>query len=750
METYILVQHDIMPTIYLKKNGSWTEIKSIFLKKNGTWVEILSVLFKKVNSWNYAFTGKKVPKIDTKPTLAGSTVVDPETLILTATSYHWTNTTSVSYNWLKSTDNTTYTEIFGSYFTATNPATGTSINYTYTVPQSEMVQESRNYFKFAVKGYNSTYNTSLTEYTSAVYIEMPRQVTNLSDSSNSRTSSSVTLTWSSSQYAGRQEIQYKLASSSTWTTYANVPSSYSVYTVSGLTPNSNYNFRIRGWTGQAAPSYNSFTGYYGNWSNTHTASTTAALPGTSVINFTLYSYVNLIFFSYYSANSTQYLIDIKNNGVSVSGYPKTTTSSSDYTFSAGVIGNTYTIYVTPSNNAATGSTSTKTYTVPGITTTARSDGTQEVGLIYAPSSGTTKFGLGSGYWYGYGETQIYYATVQGTWPSGWTKSYGWYKSSNGVDQHPNGSISTDTFAVTPYNLLEQDVGERIFVEVTAWQPDNLSKIIDRSSNRIIFPYLNNNFTVTDNGAQQILIDNIIGNIYGASSGKYFAYKVWGSPYDFVTPTATGVGISSTTISVPAATYIVEVAPIYYWSGPYYYIGESKYKVVTISTPPSGGGGCYAYGTKITMSNNTTKDIENLIIGDKILAPIIPNYLNGDDPSAWYGQDKWSINNISNVQYEETTVMNVKHVYEPRYVSINNDLLKVTHDHFIFAKKNNLWQFLTILDLEIGDLIYHKDLGEIVIDSLVGVEEPVMVVDIDVEPNDLFLANNIITHNIKVV
>ena len=163
----------------------------------------------------------------------------------------------------------------------------------------------------------------------------------------------------------------------------------------------------------------------------------------------------------------------------------------------------------------------------------------------------------------------------------------------------------------------------------------------------------------------------------------------------------------------------------------------------------GSGGCWGYGTPITLLDGSFKAIEDLVAGDVLLSPVIPTYPNGEDVSEWYPASKWSTKATADITYEPTTVKAVRHVVEPNYFRLNSQF-RVTGDHFLFVRKGDTWQFCTVYEIEVGDHVYTGNETTVEITSKIRVDEQLMVVDIDVEDNDLFFASGMITHNVKLL
>ena len=194
--------------------------------------------------------------------------------------------------------------------------------------------------------------------------------------------------------------------------------------------------------------------------------------------------------------------------------------------------------------------------------------------------------------------------------------------------------------------------------------------------------------------------------------------------------------------IPFVTYYA--APIYYTAPTYYAAPIPTYYAAPVYY--TAGGGCWAYGTLVTMADGSLKAIEELIIGDEVRTAVIPTYPNGEDSSKWYPASVWSSDSDEGITYETTTVTGAKHIVDVAYY-ILNDKYKVTGDHFVYVRKSGVWQFAKVEELAVGDYL-HDETSAVEITRKVPVNDQLMVVDVDVEPNDLFLANGIITHNVK--
>lgn len=158
-------------------------------------------------------------------------------------------------------------------------------------------------------------------------------------------------------------------------------------------------------------------------------------------------------------------------------------------------------------------------------------------------------------------------------------------------------------------------------------------------------------------------------------------------------------------------------------------------------------GCLLEGTKVTLHDGTQKNIEELVIGDTLLSKVVlgdPNMPDSDDIAIL---SQWSSESIS--LSSELTQINAVTGYPRASVTyINNGLLKASPSHQHIVKKNGIWTVAVTTDLQVGDSLINENGQEILIESLSDVNGNFVVYKIDVEQNDTFIADGIVTHNGK--
>ena len=144
-----------------------------------------------------------------------------------------------------------------------------------------------------------------------------------------------------------------------------------------------------------------------------------------------------------------------------------------------------------------------------------------------------------------------------------------------------------------------------------------------------------------------------------------------------------------------------------------------------------------------MADGSFKNIEDLYIGDEVMAADIPGL--GDKETDINNLSLWSSEDISGTSKTTANVTNVViRSYGQHYVI--NDTIKITYEHIIPAKQNNLWKFIKVEDLNVGDVIVDENLSNVIVVSKVLVEEAVETVSIDIENKDIYFVEGLMAHN----
>ena len=129
--------------------------------------------------------------------------------------------------------------------------------------------------------------------------------------------------------------------------------------------------------------------------------------------------------------------------------------------------------------------------------------------------------------------------------------------------------------------------------------------------------------------------------------------------------------------------------------------------------------CFLSGTQISMVNKTTKNIEDIIIGDIVKA----------------------FDTDTNTIIDSLVVKTFIHPDNKEYYIINNNL-KVTSEHPMWV--NNDWK--KVNNLQVGDKLLHLDGSNVEIESIEVKQETSTVYNFEVDNVHNYFANNYLAHN----
>ena len=178
--------------------------------------------------------------------------------------------------------------------------------------------------------------------------------------------------------------------------------------------------------------------------------------------------------------------------------------------------------------------------------------------------------------------------------------------------------------------------------------------------------------------------------------------------------------SSVTISVPSST-----------------VGQATSFTITASSGSGGGGNtsCFIAGTPILLSNNTTKPIEKLMLGDKVMS---------------YDMDANKL-----VISEVSSLIQHKHVNNIVDIYLSSGLvITVTTEHRFLTEDG--WKAIEPLDkqitntLQIGDKIKTIENNYEVLEQIIPRKDlqDSTVYNCEIEKYHTYIVNHIIVHNIK--
>ena len=176
----------------------------------------------------------------------------------------------------------------------------------------------------------------------------------------------------------------------------------------------------------------------------------------------------------------------------------------------------------------------------------------------------------------------------------------------------------------------------------------------------------------------------------------------------------------------------------------------------------GGLGCLGIGTPITMADGTTKNIEDVNVGDWVRAATVPGMPldfdeedtwsvwtgtpHGNPPTSVWATAYYDIQEVNRVTPASASVHDIYFDYYDNYYLIN-DSLKATYEHPFFVIRDGSYYFKTTASLELGDKLFKTDNEFEEVSSIEFVNEPLETVNFDVESLDVYFGGGYLMHNV---
>ena len=151
---------------------------------------------------------------------------------------------------------------------------------------------------------------------------------------------------------------------------------------------------------------------------------------------------------------------------------------------------------------------------------------------------------------------------------------------------------------------------------------------------------------------------------------------------------------------------------------------------SLTTTTTVDPGCLIAGTMINMSDGSRKPVEEIEIGDSLLS--IQSLAN------FYKDETFEL--------IETLVLSIVQYTSKYIIDINFGMLVTSESHIHIVKSKGVWGIKKGFDLALGDILIGKYGNEIPITFIETKEESVTVYNIDVDNQDVYFANDILTHN----
>ena len=171
--------------------------------------------------------------------------------------------------------------------------------------------------------------------------------------------------------------------------------------------------------------------------------------------------------------------------------------------------------------------------------------------------------------------------------------------------------------------------------------------------------------------------------------------------------------------------------------------------------------CFTPDTKLTLVDGTQKEIQDLAIGDELLSMRMPNAQTEEEHpviASDVAYADYCIVELGESELVSAKIINMFFDFAETYFLINGEI-KVTGEHPFFVKvpegfylptkgqsSEEFWAWEYVRNLEVGQIMYDKDMNEVPVDSIEEIEEEIEIVNIDVDTNNTYFAEGILVHN----
>ena len=171
-------------------------------------------------------------------------------------------------------------------------------------------------------------------------------------------------------------------------------------------------------------------------------------------------------------------------------------------------------------------------------------------------------------------------------------------------------------------------------------------------------------------------------------------------------------------------------------------------IVIIDSYGGSNPSCLLEGTPIDMADGTTKKVEDIQVGDWILSMNMPGQLDEDEDD--WRKCRFPDDDTEAFTQHSASVQDINYDFVTNYWNINNGEEKITGDHEMLYKPvgENVWMWNLVPNMLVGGHLMDKNGNEVLITQLEQVidEDGFEVVQIDVEPLDVYFGSTFLVHN----
>ena len=171
-------------------------------------------------------------------------------------------------------------------------------------------------------------------------------------------------------------------------------------------------------------------------------------------------------------------------------------------------------------------------------------------------------------------------------------------------------------------------------------------------------------------------------------------------------------------------------------------------IVIIDSYGGSNPSCLLEGTPIEMADGTTKKVEDIQVGDWILSMNMPGQLDEDEEN--WRKCKFPDEKTETFTQHSASVQDINYDFVTNYWNINNGEEKITGDHEMLYKPvgENTWMWNLAPNFLVGGHLMDKNGNEVLITQIENVkdEDGFEVVQLDVEPLDVYFGKTFLVHN----
>ena len=163
--------------------------------------------------------------------------------------------------------------------------------------------------------------------------------------------------------------------------------------------------------------------------------------------------------------------------------------------------------------------------------------------------------------------------------------------------------------------------------------------------------------------------------------------------------------------------------------------------------------CFLPGSKVLMSDDTKQNIEDLSVGDSVRSYIIQTL--PDEDKGYDVWSTWTTGSYDGFVLTDSVIDNFYFDYVDKYYSIFSRNaqtglyaeLNVTGEHELFVKDTDgIWKWIKAGNCKVNQVLLTDDKSEMIIEQITTHNEETEVINIDVEPSDVYFVNDILVHN----